>query len=321
MEISVVLSVLGVLLALSAPSLKEWKRGIDLRSTASKVADIMLSARMRSVVERRDFSVSVDYATDVCSVDPAGRDHRRSGAPSISTRHHRPGLSVPLLAQRRLQIQRHGRRRRLRGRLPQEPERDDHGAVPGQGPGGNRQDQRREMGGGGVGRRMTSPASGPAHAAEQGFTLVEVMIALSISIIVLVANIYLINTGPQGSRPRQVDHRRDQPRHEQDRRFPGPGHGRASLFQRQHDDRQPRAGELRLHRQRLALHHRRHQPGLPRAAERELLFAAVEPETGLRPVEPGPGQRIPLPGGRRSREHPPLHGPGGREPPFLQSRR
>ena len=31
---------------------------------------MMLSARMRSVVERRDFSVSVDYATDACSVTP-----------------------------------------------------------------------------------------------------------------------------------------------------------------------------------------------------------------------------------------------------------
>lgn len=49
------------------------------------------------------------------------------------------------------------------------------------------------MGGGGVGRRMTSSAIGLSHAAEQGFTLIEVMIALSISIIVLVANISLIN--------------------------------------------------------------------------------------------------------------------------------
>jgi prepilin-type N-terminal cleavage/methylation domain-containing protein len=69
-EISVVLAVLGVLLALSFPSLKEWRRAVDLRSTAAKVAEIMLSARMRSVVERRDYLVSVDYTADVCSVSP-----------------------------------------------------------------------------------------------------------------------------------------------------------------------------------------------------------------------------------------------------------
>lgn len=39
-----------------------------------------------------------------------------------------------------------------------------------------------------------SSTNGPPQAGEQGFTLVEVMIALSISIVVLLANIYLINT-------------------------------------------------------------------------------------------------------------------------------
>ena len=41
---------------------------------------------------------------------------------------------------------------------------------------------------------MMTSARGPSQAAEQGFTLVEVMIALSISIVVLLANIYLLNT-------------------------------------------------------------------------------------------------------------------------------
>jgi len=69
-EISVVLAVLGVLLTLSFPSLKEWRRAVELRSTAAKVAEIMLSARMSSVVERRDYLVSVDYTADACSVTP-----------------------------------------------------------------------------------------------------------------------------------------------------------------------------------------------------------------------------------------------------------
>ena len=69
-ELVVALAVLGVTLALSVPSLKDWKRAVDLRSKASKVEGLMLSARMRSVVERRDYSVSVDYATDACSVTP-----------------------------------------------------------------------------------------------------------------------------------------------------------------------------------------------------------------------------------------------------------
>ena len=43
-------------------------------------------------------------------------------------------------------------------------------------------------------RRIAGSAGASAPAAEQGFTLVEVMIALAISIAVLFANIYLFNT-------------------------------------------------------------------------------------------------------------------------------
>ena len=50
------------------------------------------------------------------------------------------------------------------------------------------------MGGWGLVRRILSFRGGLPRAAEQGFTLVETMIAMSISIVVLLANIYLFNT-------------------------------------------------------------------------------------------------------------------------------
>jgi len=49
------------------------------------------------------------------------------------------------------------------------------------------------MDGWGVARRVLSCSGEPAGAAERGFTLVEIMIAMSISIVVLLANSYLIN--------------------------------------------------------------------------------------------------------------------------------
>jgi prepilin-type N-terminal cleavage/methylation domain-containing protein len=50
------------------------------------------------------------------------------------------------------------------------------------------------MGGGGVDRRVLRSGGAPARAAERGFTLIEIMAAMAISIVALLANIYLINT-------------------------------------------------------------------------------------------------------------------------------
>jgi len=69
-EIAVVLGILGVAMVSALPFLQQWKEASDLRSAAGKVMGVMLSARMRAVVERRDYTVSVDYATDSCLVSP-----------------------------------------------------------------------------------------------------------------------------------------------------------------------------------------------------------------------------------------------------------
>jgi prepilin-type N-terminal cleavage/methylation domain-containing protein len=50
------------------------------------------------------------------------------------------------------------------------------------------------MGGWRLGRRILSTGGGLPSDAEQGFTFIEVMVAMSISIVVLLANIYLFNT-------------------------------------------------------------------------------------------------------------------------------
>lgn len=66
-ELAVALAVLGTMTVLGWPFLQGWKESIDLRSTAGKVSEMMLSARMRAVVDRTNYTVGVDYATDTCS--------------------------------------------------------------------------------------------------------------------------------------------------------------------------------------------------------------------------------------------------------------
>jgi hypothetical protein len=67
---------------MSWPSLRAWQEGSALRSAAGEVTEAMLSARTRSIVERRNYTVRVDYATDTYLVTPAGGGaQQRLGAP------------------------------------------------------------------------------------------------------------------------------------------------------------------------------------------------------------------------------------------------
>lgn len=79
-EIAVVLAVVGLLLALGLPSLKGWQAGIDLRNAAARISDAMLESRTKSIVERQNYTVSVDYTTDAYTVAPTGGTARLSGS-------------------------------------------------------------------------------------------------------------------------------------------------------------------------------------------------------------------------------------------------
>lgn len=69
-ELAVALAVLGLAVVSGWPFLQGWKESIDLKSAASGVSDIMLAARMKAIVDRSNYTVSVDYATDDFSAAP-----------------------------------------------------------------------------------------------------------------------------------------------------------------------------------------------------------------------------------------------------------
>jgi len=69
-EIAVALAILGLVMTTSLPFLLGWKETTDLRSAATRISDIMHSARMRAVVDRSSYTVTVDYATDEVAASP-----------------------------------------------------------------------------------------------------------------------------------------------------------------------------------------------------------------------------------------------------------
>lgn len=70
-ELSIALAIMGVLAVSSLPFLQLWKEKSDLRDAAAGIANVMISARMKAVVDRTDYRVSVDYAADGISAPAA----------------------------------------------------------------------------------------------------------------------------------------------------------------------------------------------------------------------------------------------------------
>ena len=154
----------------------------------------MLAARMKAVVDRSDYTVSVDYATDDLFGHLAGRDPRERALCRSLPRQHRSGLSAPVprnvvfrpngtadaagfeavyLKSRSARV-RCGTGSRSWGQPARSASRNGRG---------------------GIGSAHTEfPRVVSREPAEQGFTLIETMIAMSIAIVVLLANIYLFNT-------------------------------------------------------------------------------------------------------------------------------
>lgn len=79
-ELVVVVAVLGLLAALSFPSLIVWKASTDLKNAAAELSDALLSSRTRSIVERSNYTVRVDYANDSYAVTPTARGSRPWGS-------------------------------------------------------------------------------------------------------------------------------------------------------------------------------------------------------------------------------------------------
>lgn len=59
-------------MALALPSLTGWKHSIDLRNVSARLSDAMLTSRTKAIVERRNYTVSVDYAAGNYTVTPTG---------------------------------------------------------------------------------------------------------------------------------------------------------------------------------------------------------------------------------------------------------
>lgn len=71
-EIGIVTAIVGIAAAIAIPTYVRLIPHIDLKNAAAQVADTMISSRMKSVSEGRDYQVTLDLAGDSVIVTPEG---------------------------------------------------------------------------------------------------------------------------------------------------------------------------------------------------------------------------------------------------------
>jgi len=76
-ELAVALAVIGIAAVVVTPSYRAWRERAGLRDAVGALAGAMVAAHARAIVERRNYTVTADYAGDTWSVAPAGIEARR----------------------------------------------------------------------------------------------------------------------------------------------------------------------------------------------------------------------------------------------------
>lgn len=71
-EISVGLAILGLLATVALPSILFWRHGLELRSAASEISGVLMQARTKAIVERKNYTVAFDEVADTYRTTPAG---------------------------------------------------------------------------------------------------------------------------------------------------------------------------------------------------------------------------------------------------------
>lgn len=63
-ELMVVLGMLAIALTIGVPNFIQWRKSLELRDAASVVSAVLMEARTKAVVERRNYTVAFDENAD-----------------------------------------------------------------------------------------------------------------------------------------------------------------------------------------------------------------------------------------------------------------
>lgn len=63
-ELVVVVSIVGIAVAVGVPNFLEWRKTLELRDAASEVSAVLMAARTKAIVDRRNYTVAFDAGAD-----------------------------------------------------------------------------------------------------------------------------------------------------------------------------------------------------------------------------------------------------------------
>lgn len=63
-EIAIVLAIVGAVAVTAFPNILRWRESLELRSAASEISGVLMQARTKAIVDRRNYTVAFDDATN-----------------------------------------------------------------------------------------------------------------------------------------------------------------------------------------------------------------------------------------------------------------
>jgi prepilin-type N-terminal cleavage/methylation domain-containing protein len=95
-ELVVVVSIVSIAVAMGVPNFLEWRKTLELRDAASEVSAVLMEARTKSIIDRRNYTVTFDAGADTYTTTKwlAGATSAAGG--TISGRAGNPWRSVDI---------------------------------------------------------------------------------------------------------------------------------------------------------------------------------------------------------------------------------
>jgi prepilin-type N-terminal cleavage/methylation domain-containing protein len=95
-ELMVIVAIIGIAGAIGVPNFLEWRKTLELRDAASEISAVLMQARTKSIVDRRNYTVAFNETADTYSTTKWAAGATSEAGGTVTGRVSAPWRSVDI---------------------------------------------------------------------------------------------------------------------------------------------------------------------------------------------------------------------------------